>query len=431
MISKKLLIVITLIPLVSFLAQLRWSEFDNETFNALNQSSLNYTGLLVSGHLWRLCFLSIALLLFDDIIAGFRLAPLPIIVIVAWGLFSIIWSIDPAASIVTTIDIIITLVFAVVIVQRIPIAQILTGIWAFMSLVVALSAVFALLGDEHAIMTGAHIGQWRGLFQHKNVFGQFVSLLLLITLFSGKLVSIRRTLKNLVILLCIFCLLKSNSMTSILASTASIIVGWLSTIKMPSRNHRLILYLSILFVVSYFAYIAASNLEYIYELTGRDLTLTGRTSFWAAVLPLSLTAPLGYGIGTAGDPFVVGVVQQATGLAAVRSVHSTFLQLALELGWLPALIVTIWLMSRMVTARYLPVAKQLASLVASVATLLFFVGATEVGSGIYATLALLVLLICDSSLKQQAAPPELDTKMPAHNRQPALVQSSAARTGSR
>ncbi len=79
---------------------------------------------------------------------------------------------------------------------------------------------------------------------------------------------------------------------------------------------------------------ALSGAERVTEISAGASTLLGRLLYWKDALPVILKHP--FGLGYLGYYFTQGSFQ--TGNYSVRWVHNDFLQLLLDIGWIPALL---------------------------------------------------------------------------------------------
>lgn len=77
-----------------------------------------------------------------------------------------------------------------------------------------------------------------------------------------------------------------------------------------------------------------SGISLVFEMLGRDLTLTGRVFIWPAVVEVWLSAPiLGYGWGAvwSDDSFVASEIARTLGFTVHHS-HNGFLDLLIRVG---------------------------------------------------------------------------------------------------
>ena len=85
-----------------------------------------------------------------------------------------------------------------------------------------------------------------------------------------------------------------------------------------------------------------------------ESTFVGRILYWVDALPLLLKYP--FGMGYLGYNYVHPVIQ--TGVYTVRYVHNDFLQLFLDIGWMPAIVFIVAIVKKIVsksTDKYLKV----------------------------------------------------------------------------
>lgn len=212
------------------------------------------------------------------------------------------------------------------------------------------SIVFGVLFPKLAIHqeTSAELlGAWRGLANHKNGLGGLSSITLILW-FHAWLARESKFLPALAgILIAAACLILSRSSTS-LAATLFVMGLLLILVRTPESWRPYIPYLVATLVAMLLVYaLAILNLipgwgalmAPISSLTGKDVTLTGRTDIWAIVSEHISQHPLlgtGYGaywtsgpvVGTDAYVFVERMNEFYPG-----SAHNGYLEIVNDLGW--------------------------------------------------------------------------------------------------
>jgi O-antigen ligase len=153
-------------------------------------------------------------------------------------------------------------------------------------------------GSISTLETMSHAGAWQGVYGHKNVLGRIMVLssviFLLLTLSSRRYRWLAGTGLCLSVVLIVGCTSKSSLI--ILLTILALLpfyraLRWNYTIALP-------FFITVILVGGGLASLLVSNAEAILGLFGRDLTLTGRTDLWVAVLDKIWERPwLGYGYG--------------------------------------------------------------------------------------------------------------------------------------
>lgn len=174
-------------------------------------------------------------------------------------------------------------------------------------------------------------GRLAGCFLYPNTFALFL-LLGVIILVSGVRWD-KATLLQLAVLLAGIGLSGSRTVFVLLLIT----VG--AALLRKERSTRLIVgsMLAALLLIS-LGYVLIFNdfsaLGRVLTLSLQSSTLQGRLLYWQDALPVILRHP--FGLGYMGYAFLQGAFQ--TGVYSVTYVHNDWLQLALDVGWLPAIL---------------------------------------------------------------------------------------------
>ncbi len=181
---------------------------------------------------------------------------------------------------------------------------------------------------------GEHAGSWRGGYPQKNVFGQFMSLSILI-LFTTDVPRKFGGLKNLGILVATFLLIMSNSKTALVITLA--LLAMIPLLRAMRWRNPLATFgfMSFLLTLSIIAINIVDQKDAIFQAMGKDANLTGRTTIWSVVLDKFGTKPwFGYGM----DGFWLGLdgdsadVWYATAGFAAPHAHNGFLDILIQFG---------------------------------------------------------------------------------------------------
>lgn len=208
------------------------------------------------------------------------------------------------------------------------------------SIVVLLSIAIALALPSYGVMTfqegGVHQGAWRGVYIHKNGLGRMMVLSALVFLLSTSSNHKYRWIAWFGFILSIALIVLSTSKTALVILLASIVLLPFYKALRWSSSLAISFAISTLLVGGSVAVLLVSNAEAILGAFGRDLTLTGRTDLWAAVIDKIGERPwLGYGYGgfwrswEGESAQVLSIIRWA----APHS-HNGFLDLWLDLGLL-------------------------------------------------------------------------------------------------
>ncbi len=254
-------------------------------------------------------------------------------ILLFWAAFSFFWSEAPDLTLRRTLGVAIMAVYAMALRVRFADREFLNLLgWTFL-IALGVSLVLVLGAPHWAVMEYPHEGAWNGAFLHKNVLGRIAALALLIFAFLCW-TDQRPDLWIGALGLAVVCLWKSQSASSLVVVVVLSTLG-LGLRELPRRrlwkgNTVFVLALGLATAAFY----ALLNFDLILQVLRRDVTLTGRTPLWAALIPL-LRDKLwtGYGfrafwLGWEGPS--AEVYRVLTWLP--EHAHNGFLDLWLELG---------------------------------------------------------------------------------------------------
>lgn len=211
--------------------------------------------------------------------------------VVAVALASMAWTIDPDTTNRRAILILGTSGFGVYMAARYTIReQLQLMAWAF-GLVIGLSFVFAIALPHYGVMSfqegGVHAGTWRGVMTHKNILGRLMVLSAITFLFVGlgkPAKNIYRWLAWTGLALSIVLILLSTSKTALIAFVSLLLILPLYRSWRLNYNQVIPIVILVILVVGGSAMLIFDNLPAIAGALGRDLTFTGRTDIWSAML---------------------------------------------------------------------------------------------------------------------------------------------------
>ena len=184
-----------------------------------------------------------------------------------------------------------------------------------------------------------HVGQWRGVFEHKNHLGALASISVFMFLFFGRFVSASFGFRVTCIVAAIACLIFAHSATSWIAICV-LCVFYFTIRTVPVSANTLLL---IIFGISALAFLVFFFFrDDLVVLVGRDATLTGRTEIWPIVLDAIEQSPLiGFGYYAATFDFIGPILAAAT---RMHSAHNGYLDVMLGTGFVGlVLLLTLYL----------------------------------------------------------------------------------------
>lgn len=151
-----------------------------------------------------------------------------------------------------------------------------------------------------------HAGAWRGVYPHKNLLGGVAAVGAVMTLLAGRSVFPSRIARAALLAGQVFLILKTTSATAVGILILTPALTWFCLCI--GGQIRLLLFLLGAPVVA----LLASNMGRIFELFGRDATLTGRTGLWEFAPDAIAQRPIagfGYASTTYGE-FMVTLLKQ-------------------------------------------------------------------------------------------------------------------------
>ncbi len=168
---------------------------------------------------------------------------------------------------------------------------------------ITINVLFVLLLPGYGIESGVHAGSWRATLEHKNYFSRLLVLCALV--FRVKEVRIAK-LKNInlskpfFIISAILTVL-STSKTGIVSLIFLILIIFPLIKSLQWQFRTATLFQSMTLLVAFSMWIvSSSNLDYITDILGRDLTLTGRTTIWPIILGKVINERMWLGYGYYG-----------------------------------------------------------------------------------------------------------------------------------
>jgi len=267
----------------------------------------------------------------DAMCAGSYLWPL-----LGWVLLSVLWSAAPEVTIRRVIALLGTTVFGVYLVTRFEHREFLRLLGWTLLVAVVLSYFFVFLIPEWGIMQEMRGPVWRGIYVHKNDLGRTAALAVVVFLLLARSELRQRSLWWLGLILAIGLVVGSRSATALVVLI--ILLFLLPVLKVLRLRYDLAVPLLLMFVMitGALTWFISMNIEQLLGFLGRDVTLTGRTYLWKAVIYTASQRPwLGYGYGAfwLGWNGPSALVWQRISFPASHA-HNSFLDIWLALGFI-------------------------------------------------------------------------------------------------
>ena len=218
----------------------------------------------------------------------------PLLALAALACLSATWSVQPIVTLRRSLSLLAATIIAIYLGERYSIKAFAYLLAKTLCLMMMFVLVLYSVAPEYVIDYSAYGGAWKGLSAYKNTFGEHmavaVSLLVLVRFHRF------RWVRYVFLLLAAGLLLLSRS-------AAAVVYGILSLAAIPlwrlmRGEQRLLVYplAALMFFLGIYCILAFP--EPLFQILGRDATLTGRTHLWATLLPSIAKHPvLGYGYG--------------------------------------------------------------------------------------------------------------------------------------
>ena len=278
-----------------------------------------------------------------------------ILVFILYLTASISWSQAPDVTLRRTAGIYGPTLFAFYLLLRFDLQELLQLTSAALGLAALGSLLYGVALPEQGIMHDESPelqGAWRGLYTHKNTLGQVmlgnaVINLALWRMQKGWLILIGLCLAVLMILL-------SRSTTSLILLPLAFVFPIVKRFMHGPARTQYVSYVLVFLSLVAITVLGTSAEHLLVELTGKDLTFTGRVELWQMVTSSIMERPVtgyGYGafwIGPAGES---GRINEALDLM-YDTAHNGYLDLALDLGTIGLLLYLIVMLTYLVDFFY-------------------------------------------------------------------------------
>jgi O-antigen ligase len=323
------------------------SQADNETISPVNMQLM----------LYALCPLTLFYLTIAprSILRGIPTKNLALIFALGFIALSVIASIDIVASVRGLFAAIVISVPLLLFYWRFGSVGAVRLLRNFAIAAIVVNLAYVVVFPQYGFMSGSLAGTMRGAFPHKNLFGQAMAVYFIVLLPSRldySYIHGPKLFRTLACIGAIACIILAKSSTAIVQAGVGLLFMALAS-SVAAINIRtirtyisIIVFLTIVLLVGFGGIILASSVA---EGLGKDLTLSGRSDVWAALMPHILDRPVtGYGFAMMRSSDLLP--QFTTGLNwGVHSTHNTYIELLLNIGIPGAIAWFIFLIGRVFT----------------------------------------------------------------------------------
>ena len=255
----------------------------------------------------------------------------PVVALTGWAMMSMLWSSLPLVTMRRGIFLWCVVLVGIYLGERYSTEGFSRLTMQALCVAAALPPVLFVVARRY-VVDPDHPGSWRGLAEQKNAFGMQMALLALMLLFIK--FQRFRFLRYVLLLMAAAELLLSHSMTSIASmGLVVLVVPLLFALRLGQRKRILAFGVATAVLLS-IAFIGIAFSAELFQLLGRDATLTGRTEVWSALITAIEHHPLlGYGFSS----FWTGLRGESLDLIiasgwVVPEAHNGYLELELGLG---------------------------------------------------------------------------------------------------
>lgn len=283
-------------------------------------------------------------------VAALRM-PVLIFLTIAFSVLSVLVSIDPAGSVRGLLAA--GLITFGILFYRLKFGTLKTmqTLAAFFVILAFANVVYTILFPQYAVMRGSYAGMVKGLHYHKNGLGQTTAIGMVFILSFWKMgldLRYRSIIGILAVIFSVALILLARSSTAvvllIIGCSGVFVLSRIQSMRAPLA--RLGIFVLMLFGLAILSTAYMFVAEAIAAAFDKDLTLSGRSGIWEQLIPLIAEKPLlGHGFAMFRDPAIIASYVNAT--FTVRSVHNSYLELALNIGLVGALCFVSFLLLRL------------------------------------------------------------------------------------
>jgi O-antigen ligase len=258
-----------------------------------------------------------------------------LVVLILFAVASFSWADSPALVLQRSIAVLGTTLFGLAMAVRLSTEEQLRLISWVLRITAVLSLLAVVLAPQYGLSPYPHLGDWRGIFNHKNALGGYMALSVLVEWHVRARTSGEKFVRVLAFLLAATLLVFSHSVTSLVTAAASLVfIEIYNGARQRLRIPAFAIVSVILAVIGSVIAVLMADSEVITSVLGRSSNLTGRTEIWRWVMVSVMERPI-FGYGYAG--FWGGASAESLALdrrlgTPIMYAHNGYLDIFLTLG---------------------------------------------------------------------------------------------------
>lgn len=256
------------------------------------------------------------------------------VLLVVFACSSTLWSVEPRLSLFRGISLLAPTAVGLLLAVRFTHAEQLRLLTFALGIPAIMSVIVVVLMPEQGVSTIDYGSAWRGVYHNKNGLARNMALAVGVFVLTALAGGRGRRWAWIGAAGTLAIMLLARSVTSLVATAAMLIlIPIFRTLRLRSTTTLAVWTISVVGGAAASTAVLA-NLEPALAVLGRDVTLTGRTDIWAAVVASIAEQPwLGYGHNAFWDQWGPSTsVKDAVGWATPNS-HNGLLDLWLDLGF--------------------------------------------------------------------------------------------------
>lgn len=288
--AERVFVVVLLLANMGVIDSLIRHQLNSRDFNVISMDVPRAAEIAVTGvYLWGAI---IVLARWRRVLRAARTV-WPLAAFAALAPVSAAWSIEPVLTLRRSVLVVASTVLAIYLGERYSMRQLARLLVAAMGLMMLMVITLRVVAPAYVI---DQAGAWKGLSPHKNAFGSYMGIALVVLL----MVRFQRfgVLRYMLAVAAGVLLFVSQSVA---AGAGSVLVLaaiplWRS-IRSGSERRALVCAIAVM-ALGVGTYVIRTNPDVLFQLVARDPTFTGRTELWSLILPAIEKRPLlGYGYG--------------------------------------------------------------------------------------------------------------------------------------